>query len=311
MNSIPPKVQVDSKAGHPASGTLDHHAAAFQRAMSAHDTQAAIVALETVSFTKPASGWVVSNAYPKAVMGKISPDVLRLLQLLHAKGFDIYCSSQAVKTLTRALAHHDQPVLQFLLTKAARFIPKFTDAECSQLFDECKANMQLFLELLKAGVRPDIADPKEIPPLFHAVCAGEKGVEVVQYLIDQGVNINKACGSADRTALHIASLVADGFPSLQLLIQGGALLDQPDADGSTPLMLAVHRSSPATVRYLIEQGANPYLTDSAGSTPFDWASEEIRQLMELEVAKKEAKHQAELLDQGARPAAGPYRGSRL
>jgi ankyrin repeat protein len=60
------------------------------------------------------------------------------------------------------------------------------------------------------------------------------------------------------TAMHYAAL-EDSEPLVQLLYSHGALLDEKNEDGCTPLFLAAREGSASALRALINLGANPTL----------------------------------------------------
>lgn len=64
---------------------------------------------------------------------------------------------------------------------------------------------------------------------------------------------------------------------VQALLDGGAKVDYPDQNHSTPLMIASHYNHAPIVELLVDRGANPDLVDQMGRTAFDWgASSEIK-----------------------------------
>jgi ankyrin repeat protein len=58
---------------------------------------------------------------------------------------------------------------------------------------------------------------------------------------------------------------------MELLITGGARVDEPNSTGETPLISAVHRRDIAMVRVLLKAGASPDRADSSGRTARDYA----------------------------------------
>ena len=153
----------------------------------------------------------------------------------------------------------------------------------------------------------------EFPPpdsgrLYEA--AEEGDAELVEQLIDEGLNINvKAIHAHDNTPLHnpaenghaevVKILVeagadpndilyasrpgrktplylAAGIGSVEVckvLIETGAELDKRDEGGQTALLLAIgtERSQTELIRLLIQTGADPNIHNRYGKTPLHWA----------------------------------------
>jgi ankyrin repeat protein len=102
--------------------------------------------------------------------------------------------------------------------------------------------------------------------------AGNGNTDGVRHLLDLGVNVGARFAEGDgywdvardSTALHVAAWRAQ-HATAQLLVERGAPVDAPDAQGRTPLMLAVRACvdsywtemrSPVSVRALLDAGAS-------------------------------------------------------
>lgn len=106
--------------------------------------------------------------------------------------------------------------------------------------------------------------------LTKAIC--EKDINEVKLVLDEGFNVNsqevdekykyKALGLA-------ASLNRVGI--LEYLLLRGADLNVQDANGNTPLMLAVLNWQYDSIKYLVERGANIGAKDKYGFTAIDKA----------------------------------------
>jgi ankyrin repeat protein len=105
--------------------------------------------------------------------------------------------------------------------------------------------------LLKAGADPAARTTRPIDPTP-----------------DAGLFDRRPTLSAESSPLHFACL-RDNQVTAQLLVKAGAPLDQPDADGNTPLHIAAaHRSNNTNLtKLLISAGAPLDLTNRAGQTP--------------------------------------------
>lgn len=99
-------------------------------------------------------------------------------------------------------------------------------------------------------------------PLFLAVL-NEQSPQVVETLVRLGakVNIGNKCGY---TPLHVAK----SRRVCELLLESGAILEQKDADGYSPLALAVAYEHPTEViACMLERGAKVNTTNRVNSTP--------------------------------------------
>lgn len=155
------------------------------------------------------------------------------------------------------------------------------------------------------GAKFDLCAP--MTPLMLAVNAGN--ADAAKVLIERGADI-EACDGEGRTALAfglfgerapivkmliekgaktgrklrdgntlLTSIARDVYPRLEIfeqLAKAGANIDGTDADGRTPLILAVMREFTnerviALVEYLIEAGANAGIRDKSGKRAIDHA----------------------------------------
>ncbi len=96
----------------------------------------------------------------------------------------------------------------------------------------------------------------------------KKYQEVVHLLINHGAIVNQQ-NNAGKTPLHETAFI--GSKNIgHLLLENGALIDQQDNDGWTPLHDASWRGYTSFVHFLLEQGAS-HITNNNGKTPIDVA----------------------------------------
>ena len=88
--------------------------------------------------------------------------------------------------------------------------------------------------------------------------------------------------------LHLATKYS-GCDMIQSLLERGAAIDQPSANGKTPLCYAI--GTYPNAKYLLEKGANPNLKDADGNTPLHRAARNgSQQVVKLLFAHKADPH---------------------
>ena len=118
--------------------------------------------------------------------------------------------------------------------------------------------------LLGRGALVDTGDMSDSTPLIHA--AGLGYTEMVRLLLMHGARLD-CCSTTSGTPLRAAASAADDPTVIDLLVEYGANVNEPDELGSTPLHAAVSRGNAATVRRLLALGANPRARTVTGETP--------------------------------------------
>jgi hypothetical protein len=117
--------------------------------------------------------------------------------------------------------------------------------------------------------------------------------KVCDFLINQGADVNFKAEKTHETPLHLALSKAGRpyyFYTVKLLVEKGADINAKTipgleteafmrdvrTKGETPLHRAAAYADEKTIRYLIENGANPESKDGNGNSPLSWASEHLR-----------------------------------
>jgi len=113
------------------------------------------------------------------------------------------------------------------------------------------------------------------PPSLHfAVIQDDSNIDILQYLVLQGSDIN-ATANSGLTPLHCAAMYSYRMKTLEYLISVGADIHARDECGNTPLHYAAQWSfNDDILKYLIAQGADRNAINNDGMTPLDIANTE-------------------------------------
>jgi len=106
-------------------------------------------------------------------------------------------------------------------------------------------------------------DSGGLTPLHLAASLGY--VDIAHTLIRNRAEINSSSSLGGDTPLHLAA-VGNHLNVVQLLLEQGAVVDHPNADGKTSLMYAAAKGYQNIVQLLLANGANPQILDKAGNS---------------------------------------------
>ena len=103
---------------------------------------------------------------------------------------------------------------------------------------------------------------------LHIVTA-RRDLTWMSYLIGKGANVNLHDG---RGVTPLQTAVLLGFAEgVELLVTQRARIDEPNSEGETPLISAVHRRDTGLMRVLLKAGADPDRADNSGRSARDYA----------------------------------------
>ncbi|VDM54286.1 unnamed protein product [Angiostrongylus costaricensis] len=133
-----------------------------------------------------------------------------------------------------------------------------------------KGNLEGLESALEEGVSPNARDVDGCSLLHWA--AINNRVTIVQRLLELGADPNVVGGLLVSSPLHWACRVGHTFSSA-LLVKAGAVCNVRDAQGYTPIHLAVQSNQSQLVAYLLEKFYYcKDITDNSGMTPAMWAA---------------------------------------
>jgi hypothetical protein len=143
--------------------------------------------------------------------------------------------------------------------------------------------------LAALGADIEARDARGYTPLL-AASAG-KNITAMMTLVDLGAKLN-VIGHDGATPLTLMMHNVDCLAGY--LVRKGADLNIPGADGETVLMISARKGYPNDVKYWLEMGADPRLTNRKGQTAYDLVAPdafkytEIREMIGNEIARREA-----------------------
>ena len=129
--------------------------------------------------------------------------------------------------------------------------------------------------LIERGSNVDTQDKSHLTPLHLASYYGK--LEIVRVLLHHGARVYTK-GNLGQTSLHLAldgsRSCKDGLGIVRLLLQHGAdmIMNAQDGDGDTPLHLALNYGKLAIGRVLLIHGANANAANIWGQTPLHMLS---------------------------------------
>ena len=130
--------------------------------------------------------------------------------------------------------------------------------------------------LLKApNIKVETRTPQDESPLMMAAMRGE--LKLATELIAKDADVNKT----GWTPLHYAASSTQGeqLAVAKLLLENAAYIDAASPNGSTPLMMAAMYGNTATLKLLLDEGADPTLKNQLGLTAVDFAQRADRKDM--------------------------------
>ena len=140
--------------------------------------------------------------------------------------------------------------------------------------------------LLEAGAKIEARDQKGRSPLLAAVQTRRSSVEVVRALIAKGADVNtRGTAMIGGTPLSWAAGPFSNPEIVAALVAGNADVNQADNTGMTPLMWAARYGAPATVKVLLDAGADVTATNKQGQTSLDLARQKRSDAPSVEIIK--------------------------
>jgi len=167
--------------------------------------------------------------------------------------------------------NHLEPARK-LLQLGANVNAKNSKGETPLHLASYQGNLPMVKLLVSSKALIDAKTNHNITPLCQAISFTkmeqvQAKLEIANYLIAHGANVNAKIGTHNGTPLFIAIQNADGLTEyVVLLIKAGANVNIKDNNGNTPIYWAASGAN-KTLEVLIKAGANVNVENNKGETP--------------------------------------------
>ena len=139
------------------------------------------------------------------------------------------------------------------------------------MFAVYKGHFEVAKILIEAGADVNAVHSPDHTVLYHALESYQLSAEVIQLLVDSGVNMNPNPLFWAVQSLNTAGERSEIPKVMYILIDAGADVNERDKTGLTVLMVAALTGSTEVVDFLLRSGAEINATVESGRTALTWA----------------------------------------
>lgn len=161
-----------------------------------------------------------------------------------------------------------QEMISYLMIQGMDVNVKDSEGKTALMYASETGNFEMVKLLLNMNADVNMKDSTGYNALMEAIEA--LNINIVALLIDKGVNVNEYSTRIYPTALHLA-VTTGRYDIVEMLVYAGADVNSKDKNGSTPLMFAVEYGYKDISHLLIDNGAQPSITNNQGESAFEIA----------------------------------------
>ena len=183
-----------------------------------------------------------------------------MVDLLLSNGADINATDSTGKTvLIDAIQSGNTELVKILISRGAS--PHIQEMYGRNAYHEAAetGSIELINIIRNAGGNPLSRDSYGKTP-FSLVL--DKDTSVIKAVLGSDINLADSDGN---TPIHIAIMNRIASQKLSMLLSLKYPVNRRNSSGQTPLSIAVETNLPDSARILLENGADPFLTDNSGN----------------------------------------------
>ena len=218
-------------------------------------------------------------------------DLVKVKELIKSEPVNINSKDEGGNTpLHIASRYGHTQIVKFLVNKGADVNSKNTYGY-TPLLSACggmNPDINLLKELIAKGADINAQLDRGLTALHFATMSGN--IEIISFLIKNGVNLNIFDYGCYGTALHIALNLGKNKEVIKILLEGGAKL-RDFSFGNTELHLAALKGYADLIELFIKHGADVNALNDYGHTPVYYAAKHgyqatVEELVKLGADKK-------------------------
>lgn len=122
--------------------------------------------------------------------------------------------------------------------------------------------LEVYKYLVSLGLNPNVTNKEGVSPL-HIVASRSQDKDVIEYLLDQGLDVNTKDFKGNNAVMNAAS--RNTLEVVKILVDNLKTINNFNKKGQSALSLAIQNNTPDVVEFLIHRGYNTSVVDVDGN----------------------------------------------